>query len=141
MNSPTKANAIDNKPYLKVIKYRIGRYAVFRNEMLDAVNRELPGWSAHDGEDYGVALIEMWAYLADILAYYQERIANEAFIRTAVLRSRSFSSPSLSITGWIPASQLKRLSHSLLIRKKRRYTKRLQGAGENSGRNGEDIPD
>lgn len=86
MNSPTKANAIDNKPYMQVIKHRIGRYAAFRSAMLDAVNRELPRWSVHEGEDYGVALMEMWAYLADILAFYQERIANEAFIRTAVLR-------------------------------------------------------
>ena len=28
----------------------------------------------------------MWAYLLDILSYYQERIANEAFIRTAQLQ-------------------------------------------------------
>lgn len=86
MGSETKASEIDNKPYMQVINYRIGKYTDFRNSMLDAVNRELPKLSIREGEDYGIALMEMWAYLADILAYYQERIANEAFIRTAVLK-------------------------------------------------------
>lgn len=86
MTSRTKAIAIENRPSMEVINYRIGRYATFRSAMLDAARRELPHWSTHEGEDYGIVLIEMWAYLADILAYYQERIANEAFIRTAVLR-------------------------------------------------------
>lgn len=86
MESETKASEIDNKPYMQVINYRIGKYSNFRNAMINAANRELPQLSIREGEDYGIALMEMWAYLADILAYYQERIANEAFIRTAVLR-------------------------------------------------------
>ncbi|NBF39161.1 MAG: putative baseplate assembly protein [Spirochaetes bacterium] len=43
----------------------------------------LQNWSARSA-DYGIALLEMWAYLADILTFYQERIANEAYLRTAV---------------------------------------------------------
>ena len=35
-------------------------------------------------DDFGIAFLEMWAYIADILTFYQERIANEAFLRTAV---------------------------------------------------------
>src|SRR5215213_9084738 len=46
---------------------------------------ELRTWTARSGEDYGIALLEMWAYLADILTFYQERIANETFLRTARL--------------------------------------------------------
>jgi hypothetical protein len=30
--------------------------------------------------------VELWAYLADVLTFYQERIANEAFITTATRR-------------------------------------------------------
>ena len=44
-------------------------------------------WTARGSDDYGIALLEMWAYLADILTFYQERIANEAFLRTALLRA------------------------------------------------------
>ena len=38
------------------------------------------------GGDYHTMLIELWAYLADILTFYQERIANEAFLSTATQR-------------------------------------------------------
>lgn len=78
--------AIYNRPYLAVINYRIGRYVSFRRAMLEASNKRLPQWTSHENGDYGVAFIEMWAYLEDILACYQERIANESYLRTAVLR-------------------------------------------------------
>ena len=50
--------------------------------MLDAGN---PFQQWHEGidGDYQTMFIELWAYLADILTFYQERIANEAFISTA----------------------------------------------------------
>ncbi|MFZ0707294.1 MAG: putative baseplate assembly protein [Candidatus Korobacteraceae bacterium] len=36
--------------------------------------------------DYQTMFVELWAYLADILTFYQERIANEAYVGTASLR-------------------------------------------------------
>jgi hypothetical protein len=76
---------IDNRPALGAIGYRIGTYGTFRAEMLARVSSrpELRTWTARSSEDYGVALLEMWAYIADILTFYQERVANEAFLRTA----------------------------------------------------------
>jgi len=35
--------------------------------------------------DYGIAYIDMWAYLADILKHYPQRVPSEAFLRTAKL--------------------------------------------------------
>jgi hypothetical protein len=46
----------------------------------------LSGWRAREGDDLGVMLLEMWAYVLDILGFYDERIANETYLRTAVLR-------------------------------------------------------
>jgi len=46
--------------------------------------RTLRNWTSRESGDFGIALLEMWAYLADILTFYQERIANEAYLRTAV---------------------------------------------------------
>jgi hypothetical protein len=43
-------------------------------------------WREGADGDYQTVLIELWAYLADILTFYQERIANEAFIGTAAQR-------------------------------------------------------
>jgi hypothetical protein len=51
--------------------------------------------------DFGVMWLEMWAYVADVLGFYDERIANESYIRTAVRR------PSLrrivDLLGYVPA--------------------------------------
>ena len=44
------------------------------------------GWHEGINGDYQTMFIELWAYLADILTFYQERIANEAFITTATQR-------------------------------------------------------
>lgn len=74
-----------NPPGLAEIDYRIGTYASFRRSMLESIagQEELQAWTARRSEDFGIAFLEMWAYVADILAFYQERIANEAFLRTA----------------------------------------------------------
>jgi len=79
---------ITNRPGLSTIQYRVGTYATFRQSMLEAIapQSELKDWTARSSDDYGIALLEMWAYLADILTFYQERIANEAYLRTAVQR-------------------------------------------------------
>ena len=42
----------------------------------------------------------MWAYLGDILTFYQERIANEAYLRTSV-QARS-TAMLVSLIGYRP---------------------------------------
>jgi len=46
----------------------------------------LAGWRAREGDDLGLMLLEMWAYVLDVLGFYDERVANESYLRTAVLR-------------------------------------------------------
>lgn len=92
-----------NSPGLTSIRYRIGTFTSFRRAMLDVVplvklprdTRVTPQierlnpfarWHEGMGGDYHTMLIELWAYLADILTFYQERIANEAFLSTATQR-------------------------------------------------------
>lgn len=43
-------------------------------------------WQAGTASDYQTMFVELWAYLADVLTFYQERIANEAYLGTAALR-------------------------------------------------------
>jgi hypothetical protein len=50
--------------------------------IFDPIN-PLAGWHEGIDGDYQTMFIELWAYLADILTFYQERIANEAYITTA----------------------------------------------------------
>jgi hypothetical protein len=95
--SESTPGKIFNRPALSAIAYRVGTYATFRQAMLTAISRTsleknggsfrpLSGWSTRRDDDYGVTLLDMWAYLADILTFYQERIANEAYLRTALQR-------------------------------------------------------
>jgi uncharacterized phage protein gp47/JayE len=94
--SPTP-EVIWNRPGLPAIGYRVGTYSSFRRAMIERISsveveadgatlRPLRGWTTRASDDYGVALLEMWAYVADILTFYQERTANEAFLRTALFR-------------------------------------------------------
>ena len=39
-----------------------------------------------DDDDFSIALLDAWATVADVLTFYQERIANEAYLRTATER-------------------------------------------------------
>jgi predicted phage baseplate assembly protein len=95
----------DNPPGLAAIAYRIGTFSSFRQAMLDNVARPdllyylidadhatpnpFDKWRAGTEGDYHTMLIELWAYLADILTFYQERIANEAYLPTATQRDSS----------------------------------------------------
>ncbi|MGH7369313.1 MAG: hypothetical protein ACREIN_00320, partial [Candidatus Methylomirabilaceae bacterium] len=68
-----------------MIAYRIGTFASFRQSMLHAIAWEpaLRGLKTRDSDDAAITLLELWAAVGDILTFYQERIANEAFLRTA----------------------------------------------------------
>jgi predicted phage baseplate assembly protein len=41
---------------------------------------------ARTGDDASIALLDAWAVVADVLTFYQERIANEGYLRTATER-------------------------------------------------------
>jgi hypothetical protein len=78
-----------NRPALPRIGYRIGAYSDFRELMIGRVNAapELAHWTHREPDDPGIALLECGAVLGDILTFYQELYANEAFLRTAGWRS------------------------------------------------------
>jgi predicted phage baseplate assembly protein len=72
-----------NRPGLDAIRTRIGTHDAFLRAMLDRLG---VGRSKGAEEDAAVALCDAWASIADILTFYQERIANEGYLRTAVQR-------------------------------------------------------
>lgn len=49
----------------------------------DNVGKE---WSGDDPADFGVALVEAFAYMGDMLSYYIDRVANESYLPTATQR-------------------------------------------------------
>lgn len=58
-------------------------------------------WSANDPADFGLALVEAFAYVGDVTNYYIDRVANEGFIGTATQRQSILDIASLF--GYVPA--------------------------------------
>ncbi len=99
--SPGTPLTVTNRPALDAVAYRVGTYASVRESMLqlipglaDALAAEaglstppLRRWTSRESDDYGMALLDCWAIVADILTFYQERYANEAWLRTARRRA------------------------------------------------------
>ena len=75
-----------NRPGLPEIAFRIGTQPAFLARMLERVPELFPELGTRDDEDPSVALLDGFAVLADVLTFYQERIANEGYLRTATER-------------------------------------------------------
>jgi hypothetical protein len=78
----------ENRPGLSRIDYRIGTYPDFREALFRNLNKNqvLEAWTHRDADDPGIALLEGASILGDILTFYQELYANEAYLGTAKWR-------------------------------------------------------
>jgi hypothetical protein len=65
------------------IDYLAKDYASFRQLILDRLSISMPGWTERHAPDLGIALVEVMAYAADTLSYYQDAVATEAYLGTA----------------------------------------------------------
>lgn len=72
---------------LPVIDYLAKDYASFRQLMLDRLAVTLPQWIDRSPADVGNMLIELVAYTADHLSYFQDAVATEAYLGTARRRT------------------------------------------------------
>ncbi|MFW6057977.1 MAG: hypothetical protein ACOC9W_03885 [Persicimonas sp.] len=89
-----------NRPGLDAIDYRIGTYSSFFERMLQRLHRQevpavgggpnaeperpLDKLRTRSSDDPAIAMLDAWATVSDVLTFYQERIANEHYLRTAV---------------------------------------------------------
>jgi predicted phage baseplate assembly protein len=91
--------SVVNRPGLSALAYRVGVHAQFRASMLAQLSTAVPTTvdpkirkdddiflRTREDDDFSIALIDSWAALLDVLSFYQERIANESYFRTAVER-------------------------------------------------------
>lgn len=88
----------ENRPGQAQLAYRIGDHPAFLRRMLARLatqeipdgdrqgSRPLAALTTRSGEDPAIALLDAWATASDVLTFYQERIANEGFLRTAAER-------------------------------------------------------
>jgi hypothetical protein len=81
---------INNRPGLKAIAYRTGIHDLFKKTMLaHLASSRLPALkklTTREDDDFSIALLDAWATVSDVLTFYQERIANESYLRTAAER-------------------------------------------------------
>ncbi|MBL8237760.1 MAG: putative baseplate assembly protein [Bryobacterales bacterium] len=93
-----------NRPGLDAISYRIGEHGQFLETMKarlsshefpalgtafdpkDPTRAKSTGLGSRSSDDPSIALLDGWAMAADVLTFYQERLANEGFLRTATDR-------------------------------------------------------
>jgi Baseplate J-like protein len=93
-----------SRPGLSALTYRVGTYATFVESMVarlsnlyldvpksdgsGALERIYPlnNLTTREQSDPSIALLDAWAIVADVLTFYQERIANEGYLATATER-------------------------------------------------------
>ena len=86
-----------NRPGLDALLYRVGTHATFLESMMARLSSfsfeaqpgplyPLRALTTRETSDATIAFLDAWAMVADVLTFYQERIANEGFLRTATER-------------------------------------------------------
>jgi len=82
------ANTVSvTKNYIPQIDYVSRDYTAILADLTTVAKQFNPTWAVSDPTDIGVALLETFAYLGDILSFYTDRMASEGFLGTASQRS------------------------------------------------------
>jgi predicted phage baseplate assembly protein len=78
---------VANRPGLRALTYRVGTQGTFLETMKARLSSSdypaLAGLRTREASDPAIALLDAWACVGDVLTFYQERIANEGYLRTA----------------------------------------------------------
>jgi predicted phage baseplate assembly protein len=81
---------VENRPGLPAIAYRVGTHSTFLASLLAGLSTadrpRLRRLSTREPEDFTIAFLDAVATTAGVLTFYQERIANESYLRTATER-------------------------------------------------------
>jgi hypothetical protein len=81
---------VQNRPGLSAIAYRSGTWREFKASLLASLSAQqhapLARLTTRADDDFTIALLDAFATVADVLTFYQERIANEGYLRTATER-------------------------------------------------------
>jgi hypothetical protein len=88
------------------IDYTSRDYFALREALIARVQKNIPTWDGTDPTDFGVAMVEAFAYMGDIVNYYLDRVANEAYLATATQRQNLLNiaeSYGYTVTGYVPS--------------------------------------
>jgi hypothetical protein len=68
------------------IDYTSRDFYALREDLITRIKANIPEWLGTDPTDFGIALVEAFAYMGDVANYYIDRVANESFVSTATQR-------------------------------------------------------
>jgi hypothetical protein len=71
---------------VSAFSYTSRDFDTIKQDLLDRAARVLPEWTDRDSSDFGMMLLDLWAFAADSLHFYMDRAAGEAFLDTATQR-------------------------------------------------------
>jgi uncharacterized phage protein gp47/JayE len=80
-------SATSTSPQSPVFDYSSRDYSAVYADLLARIPVYLPEWTSQSMSDFGIVVLQMFAYTADLLAYYLDRLAGEAFLATATQSS------------------------------------------------------
>jgi hypothetical protein len=78
------ADSVSTTP--SFVDYTSRDYFSLREDLILRIREQLPTWRGEDPADFGVAMVEAFAYMGDVVNYYIDRVANESFLPTATQR-------------------------------------------------------
>lgn len=93
--------------YIPQVDYTSRDYSSIRDDMIRNIPNFAPEWTSRDQNDFGIIMLEMFAYMGDLMSFYIDKMANEAYIGTATQRDSVLSIASLlgyNVTQGTPAT-------------------------------------
>ena len=70
-----------------VLDYTSRDFTAIRAQLVGLAKGLMPEWeTAGEASDFGTLLLELFAYMGDVMHFYIDRTASEAFLGTAVRR-------------------------------------------------------
>ena len=75
----------DIPPGLATLPRQVLGFPDYRHAILAQLRSHpaLAGWRAREGDDLGLMLVESWAYVLDVVAFYDQQIAQQLYLGTA----------------------------------------------------------
>ncbi len=92
---------------------------------------EIGKWRGRHPQDFGVMLIEMWAYVCDLISFYDEVLAHETYVRSA--RRRTSLRKLVAPLGYIPRPAVAALAELALFAEGRKAVSLPIGTAFRSG--------
>ena len=98
---------------MSTFDYTSRDYFSIKQDLLARAEQVLPEWTSRDSSDFGMLLVDLWAYMGDILHYYIDKAAQESFLGTATRRESILAIANL--LDYVPAGRTPASSQITLV--------------------------